>query len=471
MARGKSLHIGLNRVDPTKYNGWDGALGGCVNDANAYKAIADQVGYQSKLLINEEATSQAVVQEIGESAKTLQSDDIFLLTYAGHGGSVPDSTGDEEDAKDETWVLYDRMLLDDELYQLWAQFAPGVRIFMLSDSCHSGTVAREMVYQDMVESQPMLTRPMPPEMFETWLRGMKPDTRAARECIRKCNEVSREVKEPPKFRMIKPDIGADAYAQNRSFYDTVQWTSGGLRVNIEASVLLIAGCQDNQLSMESGGSGLFTKTLTEVWNHGSFDGTYADFHNDIVNRMPATQTPNLFKVGATNAEFEAQKPFTITKIAEISDGKSTPWIEGPSSITPSDPPPEFIVNPGSNRYYVVEVTTDPKLFHYANHSGERIYTDKEDETDHNFYRSWKEKPFGFSTYYPASFKLPQVAWDRLRSGETALYYRLWATDSKDSWVNQVSTTPDSDYANAKVISISREGDTEAPREGPEQVAC
>ena len=57
---------------------------------------------------------------------------------------------EETDQLDETWVLYDRQLLDDELYDLWCRFAPGVRILMISDSCHSGTVSRAV---DMATAQ------------------------------------------------------------------------------------------------------------------------------------------------------------------------------------------------------------------------------------------------------------------------------------------------------------------------------
>ena len=147
MATGYSIHIVLNGVDPNAYNGWAGTLAGCVNDANAMKAIADSFAYSSVLLLNEQATSAAVIQAIGRAAQQMNSEDILLLTYSGHGGIVDDVTGGEpgDDGKDETWVLYDRMLLDDELEQLWTQFADGARIFVLSDSCHSGTVTRELL--------------------------------------------------------------------------------------------------------------------------------------------------------------------------------------------------------------------------------------------------------------------------------------------------------------------------------------
>src|SRR5690348_4992479 len=108
MANGYSIHIGLNGVDPNSYNGWPGTLAGCVNDANAMKAICDSLGYSSVLLLNSDATSSAVIQEIGRAAKQMNSDDILVLTYSGHGGIVDDVTGGEpgDDGKDETWVLY-----------------------------------------------------------------------------------------------------------------------------------------------------------------------------------------------------------------------------------------------------------------------------------------------------------------------------------------------------------------------------
>ena len=51
-------------------------------------------------------------------------------------------SGDEADKQDETWCLYDGQLIDDELYFELSRFKAGVRILVLSDSCHSGTVTR-----------------------------------------------------------------------------------------------------------------------------------------------------------------------------------------------------------------------------------------------------------------------------------------------------------------------------------------
>jgi len=51
--------------------------------------------------------------------------------------------------------------------------------------------------------------------------------------------------------------------------------------------------------------------LLKVWNRGKFRGSYRRFRETIVSRMPASQSPNYFVVGARNRAFEGQHPFAI----------------------------------------------------------------------------------------------------------------------------------------------------------------
>lgn len=150
--RRRSLHIGVNEVDPAHYDGWDGALSGCENDAATMRAIATSDGFDPTTLLTRNATAGNVLTEISAAAQQLVSGDIFLLTYAGHGAQVPNVSDDVElDLQDETWVLFERMLIDDELEQAFSRFAAGVDIVLLSDSCHSGTVFRKMFTRDQLE--------------------------------------------------------------------------------------------------------------------------------------------------------------------------------------------------------------------------------------------------------------------------------------------------------------------------------
>jgi len=274
MARGISLHIGLNRVDPAHYQGWDGALTACEFDANDMRAIAQSQGFEPRSLLTREATSEAVLSAIEGAAGELGQGDLFLCTYSGHGGQVPDRNGeDEEDRSDETWVAYDRQIVDDELYDLWGRFAPGVRIFVLSDSCHSGTVTRD-------------------------IEADVPDPVSTRE---------KAAAESPRYRAMA------TYRANAKLYDAIQERVGGAeQADPAATVLLISGCRDDQLSLDGMSNGLFTENLRTVWDDGAWDGGgYAPFREAIRARMPAKQQPNYLRVGADNPGFEQQKPFTI----------------------------------------------------------------------------------------------------------------------------------------------------------------
>jgi hypothetical protein len=290
--RGIALAIGLNRVDPDHY-GDVAILRGCVNDANDVFKIARSQQFECfEPLLDADATRGNVISSIKKAATKLNSGDIFLLHYSGHGSSIEDRNGDEDDRRDETWCLYDGMLIDDELYQLWASFKPGVRIAVLSDSCHSGTVARGKVYQSAVTQGEVGGG-----------RGHRP--------ILPENEP-----EALQFRFI-PDEAADRVVQrHEEFYKKIQEAIqdvGDKRDDstVKASVLLISGCQDNQLSGDLAANGVFTSALKAVWNDGRFMGSWRAFHAAIVRIMPQNQTPNFYPTGVLDRDFWAARPFTM----------------------------------------------------------------------------------------------------------------------------------------------------------------
>ncbi len=280
MARGISLHIGLNKVDPTHYDGWDGALNACELDANDMRQIADDRGFESSILLTAEATADAVVGAIERAARELAPGDLFLLTYSGHGGQVPDRNDEgEEDRSDETWLAHDRQIVDDELYASWAKFQPGVRILVLSDSCHSGTVTRR-------------------------IEADVPDQVSTREAA---------AAQSPRFRALPRDVMIATYRAHADLYDGIQeGVPTAERADVDATVLLISGCRDDQLSLDGFSNGLFTENLLAVWENGTWaGGGHPQFHEAIRSRMPDRQQPNYTQVGSPNPDFEQQTPFTI----------------------------------------------------------------------------------------------------------------------------------------------------------------
>jgi hypothetical protein len=294
MAKGYSLHLGLNFVDPKHYGGWDGELAACEFDANDMAAIAKAQGHaETTVLLTREATSGRLVKEMLRLARVLEADDLLFLTYSGHGGQVPAEGSDEDDKLDETWCLYDRQFIDNEIYNLLGRFRPGVRIVTLSDSCHSGTALRD---------RQRAGGPSPEEQ----VRSM---ARAARETM-PADAVPPE--EDAKPRLAPIDVTLDNYNENKDVYLALQAATAGAEGQVPAAgAILISGCQDAHVSLDGRHNGLFTGNLKKVWKEGAFDGGYRAFHQAIVARMPPTQVPNLFQVGNVTAAFLNRKPFTV----------------------------------------------------------------------------------------------------------------------------------------------------------------
>lgn len=286
----QALHIGINEVSAAHYAGWTGPLAACEFDAHDMAAISKAQGMKSTLLTTKKATRAHVLTAIRKAAKSLAAGDLFFMSFSGHGGQVPDVSGEELDKLDETWCLFDAQLIDDELYHELSRFKAGVRILVLSDSCHSGTVVRA---------------PRP-----------APDTPEQRP------------------RIMPRAVGLRVYAEHKAFYDKLQnevAKAAGGRVedpdtalaNVAVSdrltaivkafhpaVILISGCQDNQFSMDGNHNGAFTEQLLSVWNNGGFKGSYAGFHARVRAGLPPTQSPNLFTLGPA-AKFLKQAPFSV----------------------------------------------------------------------------------------------------------------------------------------------------------------
>jgi hypothetical protein len=289
-----SVHIGLNAVSPRHYMGWSGPLAACESDARDMAGIAESLGYaRSTVLLTNQATTRRVIAAIRAAATALSPGDAFLLTYSGHGGQVTDTNGDEAvrdygemgevgDTKDETWCLFDRQLIDDELYALWAEFPARCRIFVLSDSCHSGSVTREVPDFDLI------------------LAGAA------------SAGVPRAANAPPADRGMPVDV-ADAVSRSRAaVYARVQREVPPRQsTKVGATVGLISGCQDNQTSLDGVRNGLFTEKLLTVWDDGAFTGSLHDLRNKVSRLMPASQTPNYYVVGRRNLSALRRPAFRV----------------------------------------------------------------------------------------------------------------------------------------------------------------
>jgi len=277
MSKGISIHIGMEYFDAEVYNGSDGALPTCGKDCLDMQDIASSQNFITQLLQNEEATRDRVAQAIDNASGLLISGDILFISYSGHGASIPDENGDEEDGNDESWCLYDGFFLDDELYALWTRFQEGVRIFVVSDSCHSGTI----------------TKVAP---------GQNPDS-----VIIAKNFPEAEAKK--------------VYVKHKEFYQKIKAEAIESKdKEVKASVKLIAGCQDDESSyvLPLSENSLLTEELNKVWDGGQFIGSTIDFFEHIKEAVTTIafenriyQTPNLFTIGKENPAFDKQRPFGI----------------------------------------------------------------------------------------------------------------------------------------------------------------
>ncbi|MEN8220431.1 MAG: caspase family protein [Pseudomonadota bacterium] len=135
-----ALIVGIN-----EYSHQD-KLRGAVNDAQLLKKALRHHHVHlpdERVLLNAQATRTHVIQAWHKMVEQAKPGDTLIFTYSGHGGQESDMPPfDEKDGRDETLVLYQGRIIDDELVDLFAQ-ASEYKILFLADSCHSGGLPRK----------------------------------------------------------------------------------------------------------------------------------------------------------------------------------------------------------------------------------------------------------------------------------------------------------------------------------------
>lgn len=132
-------------------------LPGCHLDIqNAYKLLTEQYGYKPaniNILMDDTKynppTRDNILNQLDKIVKQCQQNSnikYITLYYSGHGTSIKDTTGDEDDGNDECMVPCDfhenGLITDDILHdRFWTKLPTTVQqVTFISDSCNSGTI-------------------------------------------------------------------------------------------------------------------------------------------------------------------------------------------------------------------------------------------------------------------------------------------------------------------------------------------
>lgn len=267
----KALCIGINNYPGTHMD-----LQGCVNDANDWAGELTARGFKVSKLLDDQATKAAMIKAMEELIGKGAKGDTLVITFSGHGTYQPDTDGDEADGLDEALCPYDlqtkgEALTDDEIRNLFLSRKAGVRIVLLSDSCHSGTVTRAAKAEKDADTRP---RFMP---MGNWLpEKLLPKDRAG--------------------KVATTMVGATGSTPFLGAYSN------------KLGDLLISGCKEgpNNYSYDARINGRFNGAFTyyalKALKGQKPGASYADWHKAIAKYLPSASYPQAPQiVGSTTA--------------------------------------------------------------------------------------------------------------------------------------------------------------------------
>jgi hypothetical protein len=144
-SRVRGVFVGIS-----DYPGAENDLAYTADDAvrarDAFVRGAGMLPQESVVLTDSAATADNVRRAIVEALHRMGEDDIFIFFYSGHGSRVPRSSAQpsDPDGIDETIVLHDEQITDDEFARIMDEMSRGTAIVVL-DACFSGGFTKDVI--------------------------------------------------------------------------------------------------------------------------------------------------------------------------------------------------------------------------------------------------------------------------------------------------------------------------------------
>jgi hypothetical protein len=300
MATGVSIHVGVNATTAPGIN--TPALVGCENDAQKMFELARARGFvgvgdgPDEPIIKDNATLENVTAKMVIAAEQLDAGDIFLFTFSGHGTRHGEEDPAEIDLKDETLVLHDKLLIDNVLRRIvWPKFKPGVRVVMVSDSCHSGGALMSLT--DLSGSDSSDVEFAAAMSLAGGRENWSPRT------DRRTTNVTQRPQNAFRFRVVSESQAQEHFNLLKAFYEELRGTLPEEAPLVPANVLLLAACQEHETTKDGLPNGVFTQALLDVWNtNGS--KTYKQLTDAITQKLEeqnAGSHPAMMSIGETPA--------------------------------------------------------------------------------------------------------------------------------------------------------------------------
>ena len=298
----KALLIGIN------YFGTQSELRGCINDVKNIKTFLEEnYKIDEILVLTDDQTSDKSKMPTRENVlngfrwltQGAKSGDSLIMHYSGHGGSVKDLDGDEEDGNDETLcpVDYDTagQILDDEIHEVLVKGIPkGVRLTAIMDCCHSQSILDLPFTYNINGNLEIIMTDRSKGVSKIIASGVKYMLGEKTGGMRGLQEG---------FKMLTSNQGGGDQASHAK---TVQTRT------TEADVIMFSGCQDSQTSADANIGGQATGAMSYALIRALKENQHMDYTH-LLSRMREILVEQYSQVPMMSAgrKLKLESAFTI----------------------------------------------------------------------------------------------------------------------------------------------------------------